>query len=434
MMDGFWIWIVLAAAVGFALGWLVMALRAARAQQQLGLELENARTRLKSQEVLDQERDHALERAQERLTIAFDGLARATLRSNSELFLKLAHENLGQQQLQATHALKEREQAIEALLRPVQEALVRTQTQIANIEKDRHESFGAMRQYLESVNSSQSALQRETRNLVNALRRPEVRGQWGEMSLRRLVELAGMTPHCDFTEQAHTAGEEGALRPDLIIHMPDARDLVVDVKTPLGAYLEAVDAPSDEARASALRRHGQLLAERVRALAAKSYWAQFENSPDFVILFVPGDQFLAAALNENPGLLDEAIRQNVILATPTSFIAMLKAIAYGWRQLALAQNAAIIRDLGEELYRRLSVFGAHLGRVGKSLDASIEAYNNAVGSLERQVLTAARRFTDLGLKSDRSLETLDPVAKLARTPSGDAPDAPPDSRAADDAQ
>jgi DNA recombination protein RmuC len=233
-----------------------------------------------------------------------------------------------------------------------------------------------------------------------------------------------MTLHCDFTEQVYTAGDEGALRPDVVIHMPDGRDLVVDVKTPLGAYLEAVDATNDEARASALRRHGQLMAERVRALAGKAYWAQFEKSPDFVILFVPGDQFLAAALNENPGLLDDAIRQSVILATPTSFIAMLKAIAYGWRQLALAQNAETIRDLGEELYRRLSVFGAHLGRIGKSLDASVEAYNSAVGSLERQVLPAARRFTDLGLKPDRQLDMLDPIDKLARTPSSDAPDAP----------
>ncbi|HZF26504.1 MAG TPA: DNA recombination protein RmuC [Steroidobacteraceae bacterium] len=432
MSNSLWISFVFAGVIGFVLGWLLMALRASRAQQQLGLDLANARARLKAQDTLEQERNSALERTQERLTVAFDGLARETLRSNSELFLKLAHENLGQQQLQATHALKEREQAIETMLKPIQEALGRTQAQITTIEKDRHEAFGAIRQYLESVNQSQSLLQRETRNLVNALRRPEVRGQWGEMSLRRLIELAGMTPHCDFTEQVHTASEEGALRPDLVIHMPDGRDLVVDVKTPLGAYLEAVDAPSDEARASALKRHGQLMAERVRALAAKSYWAQFEKSPDFVILFVPGDQFLAAALNENPGLLDDAIRQSVILATPTSFIAMLKAIAYGWRQLSLAQNAETIRDLGEELYRRLSVFGAHLGKVGKSLDTSVEAYNSAIGSLERQVLPAARRFTDLGLKPDRNLETLEPVEKLARTPSGEAADVTPDSGAPDE--
>jgi DNA recombination protein RmuC len=251
---------------------------------------------------------------------------------------------------------------------------------------------------------------------VNALRKPEVRGQWGELSLRRLVELAGMTAHCDFTEQVHTPTEDGALRPDLIVHMVDDRDLVVDVKTPLTAYLEAVEAQSDEARAAALKRHGQLVAERVRALSSKAYWAQFARSPDFVILFLPGDQFLAAAMNENPALHDEAIRQGVIVATPTSFIAMLKAIAYGWRQLALAQNAATIRDLGQELYKRLSVFGNHLAKIGIALDRGVEAYNNAVGSLERQVLPAARRFSELGLTTDRALEELERVDRLARDP------------------
>jgi len=409
-------WIAGALLAGFGLGWLVAAYRAQRVERRLSVDLEVARARLQTQAALEQERVVAIERAQERLKSAFDELASASLRSNSELFLKLARENLGQQQLQAAHTLKEREQAIETLLKPIQEALSRTEAQITNIEKDRHEAFGAIRQHLESVNLSQSALQRETRNLVNALRRPEVRGQWGELSLRRLVELAGMTPHCDFTEQVHSASEDGALRPDLIVHMPDSRDLVVDVKTPLDAYLEAVDAPNDEVRAAALRRHSQLVTERVRALASKAYWSQFEKSPDFVILFIPGDQFLAAALNERPGLLDEAIRQNVILATPTSFIAMLKAIAYGWRQQSLAQNAATIRDLGEELYKRLSVFGSHLGKIGAALNRSVEAYNSAVGSLERQVLPAARRFTELGLQSDRALDVLEPVDKLAREP------------------
>ena len=401
---------------GFGLGWLVAAYRAQRAERLLSVDLEVARSRLQTQSALEHERSVAIERAHERLKSAFDDLATASLRSNSELFLKLARENLGQQHLQAAHTLKEREQAIETLLKPVQEALKRTETQISSIEKERHEAFGAIRQHLESVNLTQTALQRETRNLVNALRRPEVRGQWGELSLRRLVELAGMTPHCDFTEQVHTESEEGALRPDLIVHMPDGRDLVVDVKAPLDAYLEAVDAPNDEVRVAALRRHSQLVADRVRALASKAYWKQFEKSPDFVILFIPGDQFLAAALNERPGLLDEAIRQSVILATPTSFIAMLKAIAYGWRQQALAKNAATIRDLGEELYKRLSVFGSHLGKLGAALNRSVEAYNSAVGSLERQVLPAARRFTELGLQSDRTLEQLEPIDKLAREP------------------
>ena len=287
--------IAIALLAGFALGWLVAALRAQRNEKRLSVDLEVARTQLQSQAALEAERGATIEHAQERLKSAFDSLANASLRSNSELFLKLARENLGQQQLQAQHSLKEREQAIESLLGPIRDALKRTEEQISTIEKDRHEAFGAIRQHLESVNVSQSALQRETRNLVNALRKPEVRGQWGELSLRRLVELAGMTAHCDFTEQVHTPTEDGALRPDLIVHMVDDRDLVVDVKTPLTAYLEAVEAQSDEARAAALRRHGQLVAERVRALSSKAYWAQFTRSPDFVILFLPGDQFLAAA-------------------------------------------------------------------------------------------------------------------------------------------
>ena len=422
------LWIVAGLIAGFALGWLVAALLAQRNEKRLSVDLEVARSRLQTQETLEQERGLLIERAQERLKSAFDSLASASLRNNSELFLKLARENLGQQQLQALHSLKEREQAIETLLAPIRDALKRTETQISTIEKDRHETFGAIRQHLESVNLSQSALQRETRNLVNALRKPEVRGQWGELSLRRLVELAGMTPHCDFTEQVHAATDEGALRPDLIVHMVDGRDLVVDVKTPLAAYLEAVEAQSDEARAAALRRHSQLVTERVRALASKAYWAQFTQSPDFVIMFLPGDQFLSAAMNENPALLDEAIRQGVILATPTSFIAMLKAIAYGWRQLTLAQNAATIRDLGQELYKRLSVFGSHLARIGAALDRGVDAYNNAVGSLERQVLPAARRFSELGLTTDRALEELERVDRLVRDPGasdGGKTDEPP---------
>jgi DNA recombination protein RmuC len=408
--------IAVALVAGFALGWLVAALRAQRNEKRLSVDLEVARAQLQTQAALETERGATIERAQERLKSAFDSLATASLRSNSELFLKLARENLGQQQLQAQHSLQAREQAIEALLGPIRDALKRTEAQISTIEKDRHEAFGAIRQHLESVNLSQSALQRETRNLVNALRKPEVRGQWGELSLRRLVELAGMTAHCDFTEQVHTPTEDGTLRPDLVVHMVDERDLVVDVKTPLTAYLEAVEAQSDEARAAALRRHGQLVAERVRALSSKAYWAQFARSPDFVILFLPGDQFLAAAMNENPALLDEALRQGVIIATPTSFIAMLKAIAYGWRQLALAQNAATIRDLGQDLYKRLSVFGAHLAKIGAAFDRGVEAYNSAVGSLERHVLPAARRFSELGLTTDRALEELERVDRLAREP------------------
>jgi DNA recombination protein RmuC len=225
-----------------------------------------------------------------------------------------------------------------------------------------------------------------------------------------------LSAHCDFTEQLHVVGEEGALRPDLVVHMPDARDLVVDVKTPLDAYLEALEATTEEGRLFHLRRHAQHVETRVRQLASKNYWAQFERSPEFAVLFLPGDQFLSAALAERTDLLETALKQNVIIATPSTLIALLKTVAYGWRQSAVAQNAAIIRDLGQELYRRLGNFTGHFGRVGARLGAAVEAYNAAVGSLERQVLPQARRFTDLGVTADSPLAALEPVDSLARVP------------------
>ena len=219
--------------------------------------------------------------------------------------------------------------------------------------KSRRETHGSISAQLEAMAASQQALSAETRNLVSALRRPEVRGQWGEITLRRLVELAGMVEHCDFVTQSHQPTETGAVRPDMIIHLPEARDLVVDVKTPLDAYLEATEAPTDAERRTALERHATIVAGRIRELASKAYWSQFERSPEFVILFIPGDQFLSAALAERPALLDDALRQNIILATPTSLVALLKAVAYGWQQTALAHNAAEIRTSALQLYERL---------------------------------------------------------------------------------
>jgi DNA recombination protein RmuC len=275
--------------------------------------------------------------------------------------------------------------------------------------------------------AGQRTLSAETRNLVNALRRPEVRGQWGEITLRRLVELAGMVEHCDFVTQSHRATEDGAIRPDLIIHLPDNRQIVVDVKTPLDAYLDATQAEDDETRAKALARHASKVAERVRELAGKAYWAQFEQSPDFVILFIPGDQFLSAALTEKPELLENALQQQIILATPTSLVALLKAIAYGWQQLAVAENAAEIRDLAVQLYDRLGTFAAHLGDMGKDLGSSVKAYNRAVGSLERMVMPAARRFTDLGISAKQPLPSMRTIEGVPREVTGtettDEPDA-----------
>lgn len=402
--------------LGVVLGGLTAAWRYRKRSEALHIELAVLKSQIKTEEQLERERGAALDRAMEQVRASFDSVAGASLRSNSELFLKLAREHLGQHQQSATAALTAREKAIETMLTPIREALLKTEQQMLRIEKERAETFGSLKSSIEAVALGQQALQKETRTLVNALRRPEVRGQWGEMTLKRLAELAGMVEHCDFVEQVHVRTDEGSLRPDMIVHMPDGRDLVVDVKTPLDAYLDAVDAATDEERSVAMRRHAQAIAERVRQLGAKSYWSQFENSPDFVILFIPGDQFLSAALAETPSLLEDAIRQDVIIATPSSFVALLKAVAYGWRQLSLAQNAETIRTLGADLYRRLAVFSGHLSRLGRSLGTTVDSFNSAVGSLERQVLPGARKFTELGVRPDRELETLEPIDRLAREP------------------
>jgi len=418
---------------GVLFGALFTQLRAMRRIEALRVELAAAQARLEASALQEADRLNLLAQSETRLRAAFDSLAGETLRSNSELFLRLAREALGRDQAIAQGALKERELAIAQLIEPLRVALERSEVQVQSLERERHEAFSALRTQLESLAGVQAQLQRETRNLVTALRRPEVRGRWGELTLRRLVELAGLTEHCDFTEQLQLVGDEGALRPDLVVHMPDARDLVIDVKTPLEAYLAALEAPTEEERTQALRRHAQQVETRVRELASKSYWSQFERSPEFAVLFLPGDQFLSAALAERPELLESALSQSVIIATPSTLIALLKGVAYGWRQSAVAHNAAQIRDLGQELYRRLSTFNGHLGRIGQRLATAVEAYNAAVGSLERGVLPQARRFGELGVTADEPLPTLEPIGQLVRTtgaPSAAEPAAPPPGDAA----
>ena len=409
------------AALGLAFGLLIGWLVARRRTHAAEVRLATAEASLKSAADVATERDQALDMALQRLRSGFDSVAGQALRGNNEVFLQLARQTLGEQQEVSLRNLTEREKAVESLLAPVREALQKTHEQIARIEKERAESFGALRSSIESVALGQVTLQRETRNLVTALRRPEVRGQWGEMTLRRLAELAGMVERCDFFEQVHVPGEDGSLRPDMIVNMPDGRQIVVDVKTPLDAYLTAAEATTDEDRDLALRRHALAVQERVRQLSQKAYWSQFEQSPDFVVLFIPGDQFLSAAVAEVPSLLEDAIRQHVIIATPTSFVALLKAVAYGWRQNALAENAQRIQELGEDMYKRLATFTTHIGKVGRTLGQSVEAYNAAVGSLERQVLPGARKFTELGLRPAKEIEELAPIDKLARAVIADAP-------------
>jgi DNA recombination protein RmuC len=361
-----------------------------------------------------EERESAFELANAKLTQTFTELSNRSLQANSDTFLKLAEQRLETQQEKAKGELSEREKAVEALVKPIRDALEASQKQIAELEKSRSEAYGGIKSQLEEMQLSQKSLKQETQNLVNALRRPEVRGRWGEITLRRLVELAGMVEHCDFVEQVHTETDGKIIRPDMVVRMPDQRELVVDVKTPLDAYLTAAEAPDDAQRQIGLERHAKNVRAHIRMLSSKAYWSQFEKSPEFVILFIPGDQFLSAALNEEPDLIEYALSEQIILATPTSFVALLKAVAYGWRQMALADNAKEIRELAEDLYARLATFVSHMNKVGRQLASSVENYNKAVGSLERSVLPGARKFVELGVhpkKEMEKLEALDPVPR-----------------------
>jgi DNA recombination protein RmuC len=410
------VWLILVAALASALiGYLLATLRAARLAESLRVELESTRAKLTSESDLRARTAELLAQSEAQVRAAVESASRAALNANSETFLKLAREVFGSDQVKATASLKEREEAIRQLVEPIRAALVKQEAQALEIERLRVESHGKLAGQIEGLMNVQSILQRETRNLSTALRRPEVRGRWGELTLRRLVELSGMVEHCDFTEQTQVQAGEKVLRPDLVVRMPEARELVVDAKTPLDAYMDAVEANDDDARRTALARHAQHVEQRVRELGQKSYWEQFEHSPEFAVLFLPGDQFLSAALTERPELLDSALKQSIIIATPSTLMALLKVVAYGWRQAAASQNAAEIRELGQELHRRLTTFVSHLQKVGRSLDSALGAYNSAVGSFERNVTPQARRFTELGATAD-VLPSVEPAEQVVRLP------------------
>ena len=404
-----------ALGIGLLLGLFVMWLIARSRRNTLLRELADAEASLKNQEAIQTEREAAFELANAKLTQAFADISNRSLRANSDTFLKLAEQNLETRQAKVESDFEKREKAVEELVKPIQDALHASHKQISDLEKSRSEAYGGIRNQLESMQISQKSLTQETQNLVKALRRPEVRGQWGEITLRRLVELAGMVEHCDFIEQVHTVGDDKIIRPDMIVNMPDHRQLVVDVKTPLDAYLSAAEAEDDAQRKLGLERHAKNVRTHIRMLSSKAYWKQFDESPEFVILFIPGDQFLSAALAEEPDLIEYALSQQIILATPTSFVALLKAVAYGWRQTALADNAKEIRVLAEDLYGRLGTFVTHMNRVGRQLASSVEHYNKAVGSLERKVLPGARKFTELGVHGKKEIEKLESLEPVPRT-------------------
>jgi len=383
-----------------ALGWIIAHLRTQKRVTELATTLELERKAA-------QEKLAGLEQT-------FAALSNRALKENNTAFLQLAQESLKQFHVQAKGDLELKEKAVENLIKPVREALEKTEQQIRLMENERKQAYGSLTKHLETMTQTQQLLQGETRNLVQALRRPEVRGQWGELTLKRMAELAGMVEYCDFYEQEQTNTEDGRLRPDMIVRMPGGREIVVDVKTPLDAYLSAVEASDDETRRKHLEHHARKVRERVRELASKAYWTQFKNAPDFVILFIPGEQFLTAALDMDRELIEDALKQKVILTTPTSFVALLRAIAYGWRQENLTANAEHIRDVGEELYGRLATFSEHLMKLGSSLNGAVADYNKTVGSYEAKLLPGARKFSEMGVGGDKALEEPKRIDKAVR--------------------
>lgn len=359
-----------------------------------------------------------LEHAEQRLREAFIVLSSDALRANSQSFLELARTALGELHQAASADLVLRQQAIDALVKPVADTLARVDAQLRTVETARQGHYAEIEKHIELVARSHESLHGETRNLVRALRAPAVRGRWGELQLRRVVELAGMVEHCDFTEQPSVDTGDGRLRPDLVIHLPGGKRVVVDAKAPLEAYLDAAATPDDAAREAALARHAAQVRAHMSKLGEKRYWAQFQPAPEFALLFLPGEAFFAAALEQDPGLVEWGVERKVIVASPTTLIALLRAVAYGWQQERAARNAEEISRLGRELHERVRSMADHFTRLGARLADAVGAYNATLGSLESRVLVSARRLDALGVGAGGELPSPEPVEEQPRAPRG----------------
>jgi DNA recombination protein RmuC len=387
-------------------------------------ELATTQTRLEEERKAAAEKQEMLRDAQARLSDAFKVLSADALRSNNEAFLGLARATLEKFQDGARTDLEKRQLAIDRLMEPVKETLGKFDLKMGDLEKARLEAYVKLTQQVSGLALTQDTLQRETANLVKALGSPGVRGRWGEVQLRRVVEIAGMLEHCDFEQQVHQAGEGGALRPDMVVRLPGGKSVVVDAKTPLTAYLEAIAAPDEATRRARMADHARSVREHMISLGKKAYWEQFQPAPEFVVLFLPGENFYSAALEQEPALIEKLTPENrVVLATPTTLIALLHAFAYGWRQEALAENAQQISELGRELHERLVTMTDHFSKVGASLSSAVENYNKTLNSLDARVLVSARKFQDLkATHPDKELKSITPIEVMPRpAPAKEAP-------------
>jgi DNA recombination protein RmuC len=386
------------AFLGIAIGWLL----AQRSTTGLKIRLEETEKRLLDEKVL-------LEKATLQLSDTFRALAADALHQNNDGFLALATERLSTVRTEAAGELEARKQEIETLVKPLGDSLAEMTKQIRSMEKDRSTAYGTLTEQVKSLVATQDSLRTETGNLVKALRAPIVRGRWGEVQLKRVVELAGMVERCDFSEQETVNTDNGRQRPDMQVHLPGGKTIVVDAKAPLQAYLEALEAPTDELRIAKLKEHARQVRDHMAKLSAKNYWEHLQPTPEFVVMFLPGEAFFSAALEQDPTLIEQGVNQRVILSTPTTLIALLRAVAYGWRQEQIAENAQHIADLGKDLYERMATMAEHIADIGGDLHNAVGSYNRVIGSLERMVLPAARRFRELGVGGKKDIPELNPV-------------------------
>lgn len=414
------IWILLACALllGLFCGWLAGRLQSNRkAQQERELLLQRVsgfEAQLQAERRAAQEKLALLAETREQAEKTFRTLSAEALTANNSSFLDLARTTLETYQQQARGDLELRQQAIDQLVKPLEDSLQKVDGKIAQLEQARAGAYARLDEQLKSLLTSQLRLENETGNLVRALRTPAVRGRWGEIQLRKVVEMAGMVNYCDFVEQETADG--GRLRPDMVIKLPNGRNIVVDSKAPLQAYLESLEAENDAERNLDLARHARQIRDHLQKLSSKGYWEQFQPTPEFVVLFLPGETFFSAALAQDPGLIEAGVDRKVLLATPTTLIALLRAVAYGWRQEQLTENAAAISHLGRELYDRLATLGQHFSQLGRGLERAVDSYNKGMASFDSRVLVSARKFKELGAGSSKEIETVDQIDKVPRPP------------------